>query len=84
MSRKNKRGKRRGKNTHHIFAQSRFPQYNNEGWNQVEVPVEVHDLSHWLFKNRTPQEILDFLCRVLWGGHFTGELKWITNVPGSH
>lgn len=67
MSRKKHR-KCRGKDTHHIFSQSRWPEFRKSDWNMVEVSKYRHELFHILFANRTPRECIDLLLREFWGG----------------
>ena len=67
--------KHRGQNTHHIFCQQRFPHLRNEPWNQVEINSHKHDLMHWLFQNRTPEEIIEYLINYFWGGYIPKQLR---------
>ena len=67
MSKKHR--KPRGRNQHHIFCQCRFPELKNQSWNIVDVNIDAHNKYHWLFRNRTPEEIVEYLIRYFWGGY---------------
>jgi len=69
------------RNQHHIFCQQRFPELRNEPWNIVDVNVIQHDRYHWLFKNRTPEEIIDYLVNYFWGGYVPATIQLCT--PGA-
>lgn len=55
-----------GRNKHHIIPRSRLLGKGVEG--VCKVDAKIHDLSHQLHGNRTPQEIIEFYNDYLWGG----------------
>ena len=81
MKRKHQKNRfyKRTRNTHHIFGQTRFPHLRNAEWNQVEINAYKHDLMHWLFRDRTPAEIVAYLEQYFWGGQTLEQLKGKAN-----
>ena len=73
----------RGKDTHHIFPKSRFPQLKNENWNLIEINKYDHVKYHWLFQNRSPEEIIDWLVNYFWGGYTPKQLQGVSNGKGN-
>ena len=65
----------RGRNQHHVYPESRFPERRNDPTNIVDVNVDAHNKYHWLFRNRTPEEILEYLVRYFWGGYIPTNLN---------
>jgi len=51
-------------NRHHIIPRSRNG--TDSPFNIAKVPIRKHELYHALFGNRTPQEIIRYLCMVFW------------------
>ena len=56
------------KTRHHIIPQSRSKVDEIRGICKVEA--KIHDLSHQLFGNMTPHEILRWLNENLWGNRY--------------
>ena len=50
--------------THHIFPQSRFPEFRDLPWNKVRCRRDMHELYHRVFGNRTPWEVRVFVNRL--------------------
>jgi hypothetical protein len=48
---------------HHVIPRSRG------GKETVEIHRDIHRTYHALFGNLTPDEILEYLIEVFWGGH---------------
>ena len=63
------------RNQHHIFCQQRYPELRKASRNIVDVNVIQHDRYHWLFKNRTPEEIIDYLIHYFWGGYIPATIR---------
>lgn len=63
------------RNQHHIYCQQRFPELRRASRNIVDVNVIKHDRYHWLFQNRTPEEIIDYLINYFWGGYIPATIK---------
>ena len=53
----------------HIYCPKRFPEYVNEDWNVVSLEKRRYDRYVWLFRSRTPEEIIEYLVSYFWGGH---------------
>ena len=71
---------RRTKNVHHVFGQARFPQLRNANWNQQEINAYKHDLFHFLFRDRTPLEVIDFLQNYFWGGRTAQQMEMLAEA----
>jgi hypothetical protein len=72
----NGNGNSNGKNNgheltkHHIFPRSRCKELGihkpNAEWNITSVQRREHELYHALFSNKTPEEIIEYLCEKFW------------------
>jgi len=63
--------KTRGMTRHHISPRSRSKDDSEE--NTVYIDARKHEVYHWLFKNKNPDEIVNFLIDYFWDG----QDKWI-------
>ena len=50
---------------HHIFNASRGGKYNKKPYNMLLMDAYRHDALHLLFGNKTLEEIIEFLQRLL-------------------
>ena len=78
---KSKGAAKRRRNQHHIFCQQRIPELRQASRNIVDVNVVQHDRYHWLFSNRTPEEIIDYLVRYFWGGYIPATIRLRHRTP---
>lgn len=61
------------KNRHHIIPQSRL---KGRGISAVcYVDEKIHNLSHALFGNMTPEEIVEWLNKTLWHNNYHITIK---------
>lgn len=63
--------KEAGKNRHHIIPSSRGGGNNQN--NIIYIDVIKHDIYHQLFRNKTPDEIINYLIDYFWNG----QEKWV-------
>lgn len=63
--------KSRGMNCHHINPLSRSKDDSEE--NTLYIDARKHEVYHWLFKNKTPDEIVNFLIDYFW----KGQTEWV-------
>ena len=59
---------KRAKTKHHIIPRSRGGSSDLE--NLAFIPGKLHEEYHALFFNRTPEEIVQYLNRDFWNGHY--------------
>lgn len=69
MPRKKNRQKRCLTNLHHPIPKSRG------GRSTVRIHKDIHQKFHSLFGNMLPEEILDYLVEVFWGGYIPKQMR---------
>lgn len=63
-----KRTHQNAKTAHHIIPRSRVAGKPLSA--TCKVPEKIHNLSHALHGNRTPEEIIEWYNETLWGGQY--------------
>jgi len=56
------------KTSHHIEPVSRLPDWwdANDWHNLMSVRIDLHEKYHYLFNNKTPKEIIEYLNQEFW------------------
>ena len=63
---------------HHIVPKSRHGA--NGPANIARIKYKPHDLYHQLFRNKTPEEIMEYLVNYFWKGQW----EWVTIAQNQH
>jgi alpha-glucosidase (family GH31 glycosyl hydrolase) len=63
--------KAKGMNCHHVNPRSISKDDSEQ--NTVYIDARRHEVYHWLFRNKTPDEIINYLIDYFW----KGQTEWV-------